>query len=478
MRGCALWNGSGRGGAPALVDPHGSMLHPLVIVSTLLLGVLNGSKLALAGAFLMAGLAQYGTARVLGLGGVARVWSATMAVSAGHLAGRMELGAFGVVLSTAACALVIPPLLALNRGSSRRAPLWLGIALAFAIVAGQGYMQVGLLFTLPAAIFLLPRDRAGLRRVVRGYGLAILLALLLAAPFLVPFLHFMPEFGKQVDPVFRSAQPLAFIPLNLVINDHVFFGTEALGKLPFPHLNANYVGWVAVVLALVGVFKHRDRLERQAVLFFASSAFLAMWVASAEPLRWLVKTVPLRWFVDQLAGIRHPAQIAGLAVPCVLALAAIGLDVVMGLSWPKLRLVLSNSARQAPFLSIDSRWLLYVVLLLALLVARQFGTRWIATIPLAVTKINSDIYDVVDALRTPDLQWVNTPFGEHYWIAPALDAGLKLADGIQTWFWRDRPIPVPALEANRLGPPPGMTAQARVRGIPIYAAPRGGSTRR
>jgi hypothetical protein len=470
---CALWNGSGRGGAPALVDPHGSMLHPLVIVPTLLLGVLNGSKLALVGAFLMAGLAQWGIARVLGLGSVARVWSAAMAVSAGHLAGRMELGAFGVVLSTAACALVIPPLLALNRGGSRRAPLWLGIALAFAIVAGQGYMQIGLLFTLPAAIFLLPRDRAGLRRVVRGYGLAILLALLLAAPFLAPFLHFVPEFGKQVDPTFGSVQPLAYIPLNLVINDYAFFGTEALGKLSFPHLNVNYVGWVAVVLALVGVFKHRTRLERQAVLFFTSSAFLAMWVASAEPLRWLVKAVPLRWLVDQLAGIRHPAQIAGLAVPCVLALAAIGLDVLMGLSWPKLRLVLSSAARQAPFLSIDSRWLLFAVLFLALLSTRQFGTRWIAAIPLAGTKIASDISDVVDALRTPDLQWVNTPFGEHYWTVPALDAGLKLAGGIQTWFWKDRPNPAPVLEANRLGPPPGMTAQATVRGIPIYLAPPG-----
>ncbi len=106
---CALWNGSTRGGSPAFVDLHGSMLHPLVIFTTLGWGGVNGSKLALVGAFFMAGLAQWWLAYVLGLGWAARVWSATMAVAAGHLAARMELGAFGVVLSTAACALVLPP---------------------------------------------------------------------------------------------------------------------------------------------------------------------------------------------------------------------------------------------------------------------------------------------------------------------------------------------------------------------------------
>ena len=43
--------------------------------------------------------------------------------------------------------------------------------------------------------------------------------LLLAAPLLVPVAHFFPHFSKAVDPEIRTIQPLAFMPLNLVIND-------------------------------------------------------------------------------------------------------------------------------------------------------------------------------------------------------------------------------------------------------------------
>src|SRR6185503_5819593 len=97
------WNGSVRGGAPAFVDPHASLLHPLVIASTLLLGVINGSKLALLGAFFMAGVAQWWLARVLGIGRIARLWSAGMAVAAGFLAAQMGEGLFSMVISTVSC---------------------------------------------------------------------------------------------------------------------------------------------------------------------------------------------------------------------------------------------------------------------------------------------------------------------------------------------------------------------------------------
>ena len=41
---CALWDGSERGGFPGFVDPLASSLHPTVIVTTLLFGVVNGAK--------------------------------------------------------------------------------------------------------------------------------------------------------------------------------------------------------------------------------------------------------------------------------------------------------------------------------------------------------------------------------------------------------------------------------------------------
>jgi hypothetical protein len=67
------------------------------------------------------------------------------------------------------------------------------------------------------------------------------------------------------------------------------------------------------------------------------------------------------------------------------------------------------------------------------------------------------------------LEWVNPPFGEHFYIEPAVAMGLKLSPGVMTWRWKDRELPIPAIEANRSGPPPGpVQHRDTVDGVPIY----------
>jgi hypothetical protein len=463
---CALWFGNARGGSPAFADAlFGSMLHPLVIVTSLGWGVLNGSKLALAGAFVLAGLAQWWLAYVLGLGRLARLWSAGLAVIGGHLASRMELGSFGLVLSAAACALVLPPLVLVARTGSRRAAVLLGGALALAALSGQGYLQVGLVLALPAALLLLPWDRARLALLARRLALAAVLALLLAAPFLVPFAHFLPQFIKETDGTFGAAQPFAYIPFNLLIADYGFYLDKALGKLPWPSHYALYIGWLPVVLALWGVRCARSADERRAVAFLAAMAVLAFWVASGAPLRWLVQQTWVPGFAGLVAGVRYPAFIASLAVPPLLALAAIGLDQCARAAWPKLRLGVSINQGSPLRLVLDSRWLLGLALVLALVDVWAFNQRWIGTYRLA-----PEVPGALAALRTPDLQWVSVPMGEHFFTEPAVARGLKLADDYRTWFWNGHPLPEPARGAWRLELPPGVAPVSTRDGVTIGTA--------
>ncbi len=65
---CALRNGGVNGGAPALGDVFGSTLHPVVMIPILLWGVVIGTKTAVVGALVMAGLAQWWIAKRLGVG--------------------------------------------------------------------------------------------------------------------------------------------------------------------------------------------------------------------------------------------------------------------------------------------------------------------------------------------------------------------------------------------------------------------------
>ena len=151
---CAVWNGFERGGYPALADIQGSMLHPISMVTTLFWGVVNGVKITLVVSLWFAGVAQWWIAREMDLGWLPRIWSAGIAIAGGHLAGRMQLGVSGVILSTAMTSLMLAALMRLARTDKRKDAIILGIVTASAIISGQGYIQIGLIGILPvAAIF-------------------------------------------------------------------------------------------------------------------------------------------------------------------------------------------------------------------------------------------------------------------------------------------------------------------------------------
>jgi hypothetical protein len=436
---CSLWNNTTRGGYPMFVDVHGSMLHPVVILSTLCWGVINGTKVALVFAMWCAGVAQWCMARMLKLGGLPRLWSAGMAIVGGHLTGRMELGVFGALFSTAMCCLVFCGIIYISRGGGRRAIVVFAILLASALVSGHGYMQVGLAGAFPAIILLVIEGDRDKRSIWKDYCIAILIAILLAMPFLISFLHFSPNFIKDVDHEFKSVQPLVFIPLNLVINDWHFYHSEVLGKLPFPQINNLFIGWIPIILAIIGL-SISPKKYKSYILFFTCVIIIEFLIGSAILLRWIEKVYP------GIAGVRFPSQISGLAVPMILAISAIGLDSLINKTWPILGLEVTESPIDIKW-KVTLQWLLIIPLFFSLKVGYEFSKNWIDTISL-----DDEIFKIVQNLDTNSLQWVNTPFGEHQFIEYAVRKDLKLSPGIMTWYWEGRDVPKPVLEANRIGP--------------------------
>lgn len=433
---CVLWNGAINGGSPAFVDVLGAPLHPLVILPTILWSTIVGGKVAVVASLAMAGLGQWWLARVMQLGPLARVWSALLVVSGGHLAGRMEQGVVAVVLSTAACSLLLAPLLDVLLTGRRRSAILLGITSALAIVAGQGYLQLGVVLGFgPATLLLLLRRNGTLRPQWREVALALGLAALLASVFLVPLAHFWPEFDKDSDRAFRSAQPLGYMLLNLVIDDSEYFAADQLGKQPFPFLYINYIGWVPILFAIAAVrLIPRDRLRL--LLFFVAALGGVFFAASAAPFRLLALVAP-----DAAASVRNSVLIAGLAVPLIAGLAAYGVDRLLKLPWPTL------FARWRPTAARSRRAIWPHVLVLAPLLwslasVYSFSRPWTQ-----VTPRDPMMEPVFEQLRTDTASWVAAPHGRHVWIPPALDAGLKLTGVLQPWHWAGRSEPKPRRSA-------------------------------
>jgi hypothetical protein len=215
-----------------------------------------------------------------------------------------------------------------------------------------------------------------------------------------------------------------------------------------------FIGWAAVLLAVVGVAAGPVR-QRRVIAFLAVVVALEFLVGSADLLHWLSPYFP------GVAGVRHPPQIAGLAIPPILGLAAVGLDRVLKLDWPSIWLL---PPRRSPGRTLSARWLLIIPLVLTLFQARRFSETYILT-----ETRGEPIYQLLDGLRTRGLEWVNPPFGEHFYIEPAVAMGLKLSPGVMAWRWEGREFPIARLEANRAGPPPGPVTQVNLLdGIPVY----------
>ena len=193
---CIFWNGSTMGGSPAFAELQGGVLNPIVIMTTLLAGVVNGSKLILLFSLFLAGFAQWWLAKSLKVGRLARLWSAGMAVVGGHLAGRMELGLVGMVFSTAFCSLAIASSIDLALTGRRLSAIILGIILAMAITSGQIYMQVGFLIGIVPALLIIifSQHKLRLQPVWKEFLLAGILAVLLAGVFIVPHFTFFTQY--------------------------------------------------------------------------------------------------------------------------------------------------------------------------------------------------------------------------------------------------------------------------------------------
>jgi hypothetical protein len=232
---CLFWNGSINGGSPAFADVQGATLHPLVILTTLIWGVVNGSKVILLASLTLAGLAQVWIGRVVGIRMPARLWAAAMVIVSGSIGARQESGLMNLVMAGAFATLTVAPLLDMALHKNKRSIVLFAIMLALAMIAGQGYAQVGILLALlPAAAVFFIGSNSQARTFRSDLVTGLFLAFLMVGILWVPLVHFWPHFTKEANPHISYAQLLEQVPLNYVLRE---VENQAIGKNLF-------LGWV------------------------------------------------------------------------------------------------------------------------------------------------------------------------------------------------------------------------------------------
>lgn len=434
---CALWNGSINGGRPALADLFGSQFHPLIAIPTLLWGVVNGAKISVILIVILTGLGQWWIAKELKLGRVARVWSGLLAIVGGHLATQHYWGNIGIMLGLASCTLVIATTLSLGQAPTRQKAIILAINGSLLLLSGQGYLQIAMItwfFAIPA--FLINREIRA-KVLWREIFLAVGLSLLLIGFLLVPIIHFGPNYTKSTaDPTFAFAQPLEYIPLNLVIRDWNYYQSAVLGKQI--STDVVFIGWVPVILAIL-TLRFAQKKDLPAIGFLAIGALITFWFSSPIPLRWLAS------FSNYFLWIKYPFIFTGLAVPPILGLAAFGLEKLIQLDWPKILLTFTDDKQQDNGVNFNLRWLLVFPLAASLYISYDFSQRFIA-----LRDMTPYYTRLIPQYKLSSTQWIQSPQSEHDWSQPELDLGHKITglvfSGAQL---AGHELPPPYLAASR-----------------------------
>lgn len=428
---CALWSGQARGGNPVYIDPNADTFHPAVAIPALLLGTLQGFKATIVLCMIMGGLACWWLALELGTGAVARVAAGFMGSAGGYLTGRSIQGLVVAMTSLAAAAFLLAALFRLRRLPTRRSAALLGIVIGQLIVAGQGYVQIGMVLLSPIFLILLVGYVDRWRLYALRAAQALVTGALIGSIFLVPFLRYYPHFSKMLDQGFEDHQKFRFIVLNLILNDESYYGHgELFDMKPYAGYHSNYLGWAVIIFAAIGgaILWQRSKPTVLVLVLFTVSA---LWLGTGEPFQRLTGSWAPARLRDFGYSIRNPGWIAMASAPAIIGLAAVGID--SGLRWRLSDLGTASGLPSRAWFrhtaTIVVRLATICLLLLGLRNLERGAQQW-----LAVTKLNqAQVTAMLDAVGTDELAWVSPVLSEWSMQMVAYDHGLKLSDGWRPW---------------------------------------------
>jgi hypothetical protein len=425
---CALWNGNYDGGFPALVDLLAAPLHPIVALPTIAFGVINGGKVTIVLSLALAGLSQLWIGRTLGLSMPARLWGALMAVVAGSITGRMEIGQVTLLVSTASGMLWIAALLHIHKNWDNRSFVYFAVSTGLLLISGQGYIQIAIaLAILPAALILFHAPRPNRGEWFEKLQFASVLGILSAAVLLVPILNNLSTMHKETNLSYSTTYPLFFQLGNLFILDQDFL-YQLMGWESRTYFDTlNYVGFGPVVLALIAPLVVPRKNFRE-LKFLLVSIVLVYFCSTMVTPRLLFD-----WIDPYIAaGIRHPGVMAGLAGSLILTLAA----------WTMDRLLIFFASSPRPFLRHFGFILIVILSAVSLIVLYSSSQRW-----LSLQKFDVD-RSLVKYIRPSQLEWVKMP-DNHYWNLLAFEEGIKLTGTFHPWQFSGKIPPPPALTLSR-----------------------------
>ncbi len=417
---CIFWNGALNGGFPTFADIQGSQLHPLVILTTLIWGVINGSKMIMLVVLMLAGFSQWWLAKELGFGRLTRGLTGILAVVGPQIGPKAQGGLLNIVLATVMASLMLPLIVRMfKRGSNPKIVVSLGVLLALLIFSGQGYIQLSFLLGICPVIFFLLNELFEpfkLKPLWKDFAKAALLGALLVGILILPYLHLTSAVDKEGN-------------LGLDYGLSISQTLHALvGHVEFDTAWQLYIGWIPLILFGVGLLFSRKE-DRKTVWALAISAILILFCSTNDFLKIAYQVVP------SIDRVRFPDLLAGLSIPLILAVVGFGIE-----NLTQLHLEMRNV--------LSARWVnLFPILAIIFLGIYGFSAIRLKqenAMGMYLVRID-DSADIDFLFDTPDVQWISGLEDDHSFDLRFLLAGYNQVGVYRPFYWMDRTQPGPFL---------------------------------
>lgn len=328
------WNPYLSGGVPLVNNAFNYLFNPFASLPFLLLGPVQGGKIALMIGLLISGYSTWALAKVIGLGGLARVTTAALYMLSGAIIGKFHVGHFQLGLSLAWVPLVLAGLWWTLKSEDRRAPVLMAVAFALLFFSGNIYYSLHTLISCAVITLAYAFSREDqrwrvrwdrLRRVMIGGAFAVGLSAL----FFLPVWTVRAFVSHPGDPELVHRYPMFQAFANYVLPYEVW------GELENPHLGLMvvvdyaYIGpMVFFLIGFMGVMslfrrEQQARYRRSALIALALALAMMVWGAGQSGLlQSLYANIPL------LAQFRYVGRAHAIAALWWIVLAGISLDVL------------------------------------------------------------------------------------------------------------------------------------------------------
>lgn len=321
-----LWNPYMLTGYPHVGDMLMHFWHPVATIPVLIFGGINGMKVSIFLAFLIAGWGQWFFGHQVGLRGLMRLWSALLFMLSGGLAMLWRSGWYELLLGAAWFPWCFGTFWWMIRRKDRASLALAAVCIAMVLTTGGGYYPVylGVMLIGLGALLVLFAPAAERWTYVRRAVVVSLLAVGLSAVMLLPFVDGFRLTGRDsgMDVNQEGSQPIPYALINYIIGDTEWYDANILGTKG--GWNWFFIGWLPVAALALALLALRARRYRVPVIILSLFLLLIFaWVANKYlPVSLIYERIPF------LLNFRFPNRLLIIAASPLIVLGGLGLQYV------------------------------------------------------------------------------------------------------------------------------------------------------